>query len=104
MAEDPPPSLKREQLPSLLERKPPLEQKQPLILDNMIDVSQIPGSPGDSHRQDKSRRVHGYDIKFMPNPLYGIEEDIEPGVWASWLLENISTKLAETIGLQIPSK
>jgi hypothetical protein len=103
MAEDPPPSLKREQLPSLPERKPPLEQ-QPLILDNMIDVSQIPGSPGDSHRQDKSRRVHGYDIKFMPNPLYGIEEDIEPGVWVSWLLENISTKLAETIGLQIPSK
>ncbi|KAJ5380310.1 Protein of unknown function DUF3716 [Penicillium cataractarum] len=71
---------------------PPPQQNPTFIIKKMIDVAQTSTTAGNSASQKKPPQAREDDFESLPDPLYGTTDHVEPGIWASWVMETIFTK------------
>jgi len=69
---------------------PPLEQKRSIIAKGMIHPSKISGKSGGATPKFESKpEVEEVEdvIKSLPDHIYGTTEHVEPGFWASFVMQ-----------------
>jgi hypothetical protein len=69
--------------------EPSPQQNLSIIVNNVIDVAQVPTVSGPTPPQKELPRASEDDFETLPDPLHGTTDHVEPSSWAFGVMNNI---------------
>lgn len=76
---------------------PPPDQKHSIIAKGMIHQWKISGKSGDATPKVEGKPEVEDVIKSLPDPIYGTTEHVEPGFWASFIMQYRANEALESV-------